>query len=435
MRELLLLPILWALFSFAGLSQEKTDRNHTLTDDGVWCWFSDPRAVYYEGDYQRTYLGWVDSRGNINVGYYDHGWKTYSARTLHQNLEVDDHDHPALLFAPDGRLLVFYSRHSTADPIYLMEAREPESLAEWEPRRELFLNDTAAYRDFYNSYTYVNPCLLTEEDNRIFLFWRGMDFKPNISFSDDMGKSWSPGKIMILPERIYRNRRPYLKVADNGRDRIHLAFTDGHPRNEPTNSIYYACYRDGAFYRADSSRITTYEELPFAPRDADVVYDAKVAKEKAWIWDVAADSLNRPVIVYARFPDDEHHVYYYARWDGEQWQNHRLLDSGGWFPETPPGESEREPNYSGGIALNQEDPSTVYLSRSYRGAFRIERWTTSNGGESWTTEVISEASSRDNVRPASVRNAPDDSSLQVLWMRLTKYRHYTDYKGEIRGGE
>jgi hypothetical protein len=317
MRKLLCLLLALPLVPFCSFTQEATDDIQTLAADGAWCWFSDPRAVYYEGDYQRTYLGWVDSRGNISVGYYDHRWKTYSARTLHQNLEVDDHDNPTLLFTPDGRLLFFYSRHSRGDPIYLMEARQPESLAEWAPRRELFLNDTAAYRGLYNSYTYTNPCLLEEENNRIYLFWRGMDFKPNVSFSDDLGKTWAPGKIMILPERTYRNRRPYLKVAGNGRDRIHLAFTDGHPNKEPTNSIYYACYRDGAFYRADGSRITTYEKLPFEPRQASIVYDAVPTREKAWIWDVAADSLDRPAVVYARFPDDAHHVYYYARWDGK----------------------------------------------------------------------------------------------------------------------
>jgi hypothetical protein len=85
------------------------------------------------------------------------------------------------------------------------------------------------------------------------------------------------------------------------------------------------------------------------------------------------------------------------------------------------------------IVLDHEDPNTVYLSREHDGAFRIERWITADGGESWTKEVISEASARDNVRPAAVRNAGKGLPLQMLWIRLSEYRHYTDYKGEIRG--
>jgi len=406
-----------------------------LLRDGAWCWFSDPRAVYHHGEHERTYTGWVDSRGNINVGYFDHRLGNFHARTLDPQLEVDDHNNPSLLLTPDGRLLVFYSRHSRSDPIFLQEARRPESIAEWAPRRALSLNDTAAYRGLLNSYTYTNPALLSEEGDRIYLFWRGMDLKPNVAHSDDLGKTWSKGKILIQPPAIYKNRRPYLKVAGDGRDRIHLAFTDGHPRKEPTNSIYYAQYREGAFYRADGQGITTYDELPFEPRQADLVYDASETGERAWIWDVAADREGRPVLVYARFPDDGHHVYYYARWDGRRWRNYRLLDSGGWFPKTPPGEEEREPNYSGGLVLDHEDPNIVYLSRERGGVFEIERWTTTDGGQSWNKARLTQNSGRDNVRPFAVRGAEAGTSLQVLWMRLTRYGHYTDFKGDIFGGE
>lgn len=420
---------------FSQAEGEKEDSpNLAFTNDGAWCWFSDPRAVYYEGQFRRTYAGWVDSRGNLTVGFYDHDNGTFGRRTLHPQLEADDHDNPSLLFAPDGRLLVFYSKHSTSTPIYLAEAREPESFSVWEPTRQLALNDTAAYPGMLNSYTYTTPCLLSEEDNRIYLFWRGVDFKPNMAWSDDLGQSWSPGRILILPERTYANRRPYLKAAGNGRDRIHLAFTDGHPRDEETNSIYYVGYHDGAFRGADGRPIATLQELPVDPAAADLVYDAAATGEKAWIWDVAGDEENRPVIVYVRFPDDEHHVYYYARWDGRQWQNHRLIDAGKWFPQTPPGKAEPEPNYSGGLVLDHEDPSVVYLSRQVDGVFELERWQTPDSGKTWNSKPITSSSGRDNVRPFAVRNAGRDNPVQVLWMRNSHYRHYTDFRSSVLGG-
>jgi hypothetical protein len=33
-----------------------------FADDGAWCWFADPRAVYRQG---KIYGGWVDSQGSI----------------------------------------------------------------------------------------------------------------------------------------------------------------------------------------------------------------------------------------------------------------------------------------------------------------------------------------------------------------------------------
>uniref|UniRef100_UPI003EB917B9 hypothetical protein n=1 Tax=Cellulophaga fucicola TaxID=76595 RepID=UPI003EB917B9 len=51
---------------------QNSEAYKSLTFNGSWCWFSDPRAVYFEGKYKRTYGGWVDNYGNITVGYYDH---------------------------------------------------------------------------------------------------------------------------------------------------------------------------------------------------------------------------------------------------------------------------------------------------------------------------------------------------------------------------
>jgi hypothetical protein len=272
---------------------------------------------------------------------------------------------------------------------------------------------------------------LADENNRLYLFWRGADFKPNYSFSDDGGKNWEPGAILVLPERIYKNRRPYLKVASNNKDVIHFAFTDGHPHVEPTNSIYYAKYRGGALYKANGEKIKDWSSLPLDPKESDVVYDANPSKEKAWIWDVAENEEANPVIVYAKFPTDSTHVYYYSIFDKGKWNNYRLTDAGGWFPHTPPGKREREPNYSGGIVLDHNDPSQVYLSRERNGVFEIERWSTRDKGKNWEVTAVTRDSKNDNVRPFAIRNHPDDS-VQVLWMNLERYIHYTDYRGAIK---
>jgi hypothetical protein len=228
----------------------------SFTGDGAWCWFSDPRAIFYSGEHKRTYSGWVDASGSVVVAYYDHDKGTIESHILHERFEKDDHDNPSFFVDAEGKLLVFYSKHGTGkSPIHLARATKAEDITEWEPVQLLALNDTITYAGLRDSYTYANPVQLADENNRLYLFWRGADFKPNYSFSDDGGKTWEPGAILVLPERIYKNRRPYLKVASNNKDVIHFAFTDGHPHVEPTNSIYYAKYRGGALYKANGEKI------------------------------------------------------------------------------------------------------------------------------------------------------------------------------------
>lgn len=404
----------------------------SFSDDGAWCWFSDPRAVYYQGNHSRTYSGWVDSKGSIVVGYYDHDSMTIETAVIDPELQIDDHNNPSLFFDPEGKLMMFYSLHASKSPMRLAHAKHAESITEWEPIQKLAINDTTEFPDASNTYTYTNICQLSREDNLLYLFWRGVDFKPNYSTSSDNGLSWDSGNILILPERTYSNRRPYLKMSSNHEDVIHFAFTDGHPNKEPTNSIYYTQYKEGELVKASGEKIKEWTELPLDPAESDIVYDASATGEKAWIWDVAGDSRDEPVIVYSRFPNDSTHVYYYAfRKDG-QWNNIKLVNSGKWFPETPSGEIEREPNYSGGIILNHHDPSMVYLSREINGVFEIEQWKTEDQGENWKVTSITANSKFNNIRPFVARNHPQANYPMLLWMNVRNYVHYTDFDSSIK---
>lgn len=401
----------------------------SFTSDGAWCWFSDPRALYYNG---KTYSGWVDSVGNIVLGAYEHGSGKIETHVVHERFEKDDHNNPSFLMDEEGKLLVFYTRHATGDsPIFLARAARPESITEWQPLQTLQLNDTITYAGMSNTYTYTNIVRLSDEGGKLYLFWRGADFKPNVSVSTDLGQTWELGTIIVLPERIYRDRRPYMKIASNNKDVIHFAFTDGHPHVEPTNSIYYARYKGGVLYKANGDKIMDWSDLPLDPKQADVVYDATESKEKSWIWDIAENEEGNPVIVYAKFPNDSSHVYYYSIYDQDKWNTYKLLDSGPWFPHTPEGAREREPNYSGGIVLDHNDPSHVYLSREKNSVFEIEHWVTEDNGKTWHGEEMTRNSQFDNVRPFVIRDHPEESA-KVLWMNVTKYLHYTNYQSAIK---
>ncbi len=274
--------------------------------------------------------------------------------------------------------------------------------------------------------------MLSGEKNRIYLLWRGMNWKPTVSWSDDLGTSWKKGQILVSPESNDPNNRPYMKVAGDGKRAIHLAFTDGHPRNEPTNSIYYMKLEGGRLKRADGSTIGRLDQLPVRPDQADLVYDGKAEGARAWIWDVAYDRSGNPTIVYTRLPKEDQHVYRYARWNGRRWVDRKIVDAGGWFPKTPEGTKEREPHYSGGAVLDPNDPRFVYLSRPIDGRFEIERWLTEDGGDTWSHVAITGNSKHDSVRPFVLRGANPNGGPAALWMNLNKYVHYTDFAATLQ---
>src|SRR6266545_6910227 len=380
---------------------------------GAWSWFGDPRAVYYQGAHRRTYVGWIDHAGSIQVGSYDHDTGVRVTATLKQNFQIDDHNNPSLLLRPDGHLIAFWSAH-IGGRMYYRRTVGPEDVTAWEPERFVPTNSEGPW-----GYTYPNPVHLSAEGNRIWLFWRGANLNPTFSTSDD-GSSWGPARTPISVP----GQRPYVKYASNSVDTIHLAFTQGHPRDLVTN-IYYARYQAGGFYHADGSLIAQESALPFTPAQSDVVYDAAAhGGVKAWVHDVGFDAAGRPVVVFATFPSNSDHRYHYARWDGTGWVDHEFALAGGSMSGDP-----TEPNYSGGVTLDHEDPSVVFLARQRSGVFEVELWQTSDGGHSWSSRSVTSGSARGNYRPISPRGATG-TDLNVVWMR-GGYPSYTSYQTAI----
>jgi hypothetical protein len=419
MQRYLLITLIAALALLAGCKPHAAPvQSHAspivFAKDGAWNWIEDPRAVHVEGTRNRTYAGWVTSRGDLQIGAYDHATGHSEIVTLKHHWEVDDHDSPSILVLPDRRLMVFYTRHNLIG-LYCVTAVRPEDISAWDP--EITVVKTSRT-------TYSQPVYLADE-KLIYVFWRGESWKPTFATSPD-GKTWSTPRILVEQSgREATTIRPYFKIASDGKSTIHIAFTDGHPRDEPTNSIYYMKYARGAFYKADGTRIGTLDTLPIQHRDSDIVYDARPSYVRAWIWDIASDASGNPVIAYAQFPNESDHRYHYAYWLGDRWLDTELVAAGGWFPQTPSGTQEREPHYSGGIALDHADPSIVYLSRQVDGMFEIERWTTNDRGKTWRSTAITSKSSHPNMRPMIARNV-GGSDEYVLWMR-GDYVFWTDY--------
>jgi PKD repeat protein len=380
--------------------------------DGAWSWFGDPRAVTYTGVHSRTYAGWVDRDGDVMVSSFDHATRERVTAVLASRLNRDDHANPSIQVRPDGRLAVFYSRHVGPAMHYRVSSR-PEDVTSWEAPQTVPVN-TPGIR----GYTYPNPIRLAAE-GQTYLFWRGGDYNPTFSVQADGSSTWSPARNLILMP----GERPYVKYASSGGDTIHVAYTNAHPNEFGDVNVYYARVRAGRIEGAGGQQVGTLA-APIAPADGDLVYDGV---EPAWVHDVAADSAGRPVILLASFPSANDHRYRYARWTGAAWEVHEITAAGGSFRE-----DGGSPYYSGGLTLDHEDPSRVYLSRQVGpGSWRVETWTTADGGATWTSQPISSPATERNVRPVSPRGmAAFGGDLSVLWMR-GPYPNYVDYQTSI----
>lgn len=418
-----------AILLSACASQPKETK--LLDDDAAWCWFSDPRAIAFSNDsVNKIISGGVSEDGSIIAFSYNTKDQSIQEGIIHAQLEYDDHNNPAFMEDADGHLLAFYTRHHNND-MYMARSQFPGDVSSWmEPVRIDPVNEEELKLYGKPRYTYANPAMLSAENNRIYLFGRWTGFKPTMCWSDDQGKTWSDSRVMISPQPFDPGNRPYVKYFSKGKQRIHMTFTDGHPRNESNNSVYYAYYEDSGFYRANGDMICSIEDLPFAPKEATLVYDATETGHRSWVYDIKEDEKGFPVIAYARYPTEEEHLYYYARFDGSEWLDRKVCDSGSWFPETPEGENEREPHYSGGLAIDGNDVTTVYLSRQVEGIFEIEKWQLKDAGE-WSSEAVTSNSLLDQVRPV-VPWWTSKESPEVLWMENEKYVHYTDYESSIK---
>ena len=395
------------------------DLSRSFAPDGAWCWFQDPRAVYLSREHQRTYAGWMTARGNLDVGACDHRTRELQRFTLKSDGEVDDHNSCSLLLLADGRLMAFYARHNGLG-LHCRTTKGPEDITEWED--EVIVANTPRT-------TYSHPVYLRDE-GLFYAFWRGEDWKPVFATSGD-GRAWTPPRILVQEAgREAANVRPYIKIVADGQSTIHFALTNGHPRDEPANSVHYFRYERGGFFRADGTQIGGLDRVPVSLGKCDLVYDAKATGVRAWLWDIALDDCGHPSIAYTRLPAKTDHRYCCARWDGTAWVDREVTPGGRWFPQTPMFRREREPHYSGGMAFRHANPSVVYVSRPIRGVFEIEKWSTADGGMTWTPTAITAGSAYGNVRPVVPRGYAGEAD-HLLWMR-GRYVHYTNYRTEIR---
>ncbi len=427
MRKILLtfLALFTALFR---LSAQESFSGYNVASEGAWCWFADPRATHYEnesGTINMSYIGYIDVHGNIKATQYN--WLTGEKQDVlvRSYFQPDDHNNPTFLVLPDERVLIIYSRHTDEAAFYYRVSMKPGDITQLgEEKRLATANNT----------TYPSPFIMSDDPTHWYLCWRGISWHPTIArltmpdANDNCKFDWGPYQMVQST-----GARPYAKYYSNGKDKLYVTYTTGHPDNESPNWVYFNVINinkggEPTLEDIKGTKLSTIKNGPFKVNKESsyknnypyTVVDAPSNGIRDWVWQIALDKNERPRIAMVKINSAKtQHEYYYARWTGTAWALTDLADGGGKFHP-----SNTEACYSGGEALDQQNPNIIYMSIPTEGTYgkihEIWKYTLDDNGKVVNKEQITMNSPKNNVRPFLLPNS-EGSPLRLSWMHGDYY--------------
>lgn len=431
MRRILFVITL-VLTAITGLRAQEQYSGNIVAGEGAWCWFADPRALHYEnaaGTINATYLGYIDIHGNVMATQYD--WRTQRKTDVlvRSYFQPDDHNNPTFVVLPDERVMIFYTRHTDEAKIWYRISKNPGDISALGEEK---------YLATANNTTYPSPFILKDDPTHIYLCWRGINWHPTIARitmpdeSDNCQFDFGPKQIVQST-----GARPYAKYQSNGKDKIYLSYTTGHPDNEMPDWLYFNVidinHGNGPILRdikgtelkkvADGV-FNVNKQSSYANSYPLTVVD-NTSNIRNWVWQVVLDENENPVIAYPHIDDAKTtHVYWYARWTGTEWRRTWVQYAGHAFHQNW---NQTERCYSGGMSIDPEHINDLYLSiptsageYNKNGVYEIWKYTIDDAGEVAGKEQITKNSTKNNFRPYIIPGSKN-SPMRLGWMNGDYY--------------
>ena len=427
-----LLTLLLAMTAFCSVVADDTYSGTVVADEGAWCWFADPRALHYEnaaGTINATYIGYIDVHGNVKATQYDWVKHRKTDVLIRSYFQPDDHNNPTFVVLPDERVMIFYTRHTDEAKIWYRISQKPGDITA--------LGDEK-YLATANNTTYPSPFILSDDPNHIYLCWRGINWHPTIArltmpdANDNCAFDFGPKQI--VPST---GDRPYAKYQSNGKDKIYLSYTTGHPDNEMPDWLYFNVIDinqgNGPILRdIKGNQLSVIangvhnvnKQSSYASAHPAAIVD-NTASIRNWVWQITLDKDENPVIAYPHIDDAKTtHVYWYARWTGSEWRRTWVQYGGHAFHANW---NSTERCYSGGMAVDPENVNDLYLSIPTKngvynkdGVYEIWKYTIDDEGTVAGSEQITRNSAKNNVRPFIIPGSKN-SPLRLAWMNGDYY--------------
>lgn len=407
---------------------------HVIFTDGVWSFFNGPNAIY-SATYDKTWVTAHGATGYGKIAEIDHATNTITALTSLGNSTSpakDDHNNGGIVLTSTGKLLVAYTGHADTT-LRIRISTSAGSAAAFDAEDnggDLDPVPTAT------QYSYDNLVRLSSEGTvgRIYLIYRFEDPSAKgwgFITSDDDGLTWS------AHTHIWQNIAsglPYMRVDDNGVDRIDFLVTDVHPNDTSGGNRYvgHFYYQGGTFRGTNGTALGG--SAPYDKNDVTTVFDGTDfggvgIHARAWIWGVAYDGTN-PHALFTVFPNNDgtDHRYYYRRWDGAAWAT--PVDITG--ANTGTALYAAEAYYSGGVCFDPDDLTSIFLCQRVSGVFELQRWTTADNGATWSkAEDLTSGSAAPNFRPFCTKGSTG-KRCRTFICACGEYNTYVDYHTVIR---
>ncbi|MBQ7462171.1 MAG: glycoside hydrolase family 88 protein [Prevotella sp.] len=432
MLKRILFILALTLTAVTGLRAQEQYSGNIVADEGAWCWFADPRALHYEntsGTINATYLGYIDVHGNVMATQYD--WLTGRKTDvlIRSYFQPDDHNNPTFVVLPDERVMIFYTRHTDEAKIWYRISRKPGDISALGEEK---------YLATANNTTYPSPFILSDDPTHIYLCWRGINWHPTIARLT-MPDADDNCQFDFGPKQIVQSTgaRPYAKYQSNGKDKIYLSYTTGHPDNEMPDWLYFNVIdinngngpilrdikgtelkkvADGVFNVNKQSSYASSYPLTIVDNSSNI---------RNWVWQITLDENENPVIAYPHIDDAKTtHVYWYARWNGTEWKRTWVQYGGHAFHQNW---NSTERCYSGGMTIDPDNIHDLYLSiptsggeYSKDGVYEIWKYTINDAGEVAGKEQITRNSAKNNVRPFIIPGSKN-SPMRLAWMNGDYY--------------
>jgi hypothetical protein len=421
--------------SFMMFGVCKAQEFTTFMKDGGWCWYQDPRVVIKNNKLIIGGLG--GESGDVKIGVYDLKSNTnLGSVVLHENFQRDDHNVPALYIRPDGSILAVYAKHNN-EAIHYYRISSPTDYLSWGEEKQ-FVHD---YGTSKQGVTYMNLYHMQEEGLLYNFFRDGPHFNPAFITSSDHGVTWG-NETHFISDGLGSRNRPYARYFQRDENTVGVSFTEAHPRNYG-NSLYYADFRNGAFYNVDGSKIKNLSEGPLTPAESDKIYQGSAkgsagkhggsVENSAWTATIVKDKKNNPHIGYTLYLTNDDHRYRLASWDGKKWIDREIAYAGKCL-------YTKESSYTGLLTIDPLDSKIVYISTDVDPSTgkdlggKHEIYTAKIGKKDdiscikWKPLTIN--SKDTNLRPIAVEG---EGYKVLLWLGDGPFNTYTDYNLDVKG--
>jgi len=374
----------------------------------------------------KTIIGWVDNKGSVGVTSYDHDDGSLQDTTLAAYFADDDHVSPGIYVRDDGRLVVFWCAHVSSGPA-------PDTMR-WK------ISDSAADISSFgpeNTFTasddvdYPQP-VSWGDDLRLYYRYGTTDTSAWV-YRDSTDGGDSFGSEQPLAD-FSGNSFHYIHPYADG-DRLHFAMGD---HRMVDTGIYHWYLEDGDYYTSDGTQIAAEGTELTDITNITQVYDGTASgNNPTKQYDLICGPNGNPHVAFVEHVStgsgggDGDYRARWAKWDDTEWiVGSEITEMGGALPE--------ENYYEGGLSLDSQDPTTVYVSvEADDRNYQIQEWSTDDDGSTWTkVQNLSPADATltdptKRARPISPRNH-DGSDLAVMWW-AGYYDYFEDhYKTQIR---